>query len=90
MQRQGGCLELSSQDISIKGEFYGQCHSNTGGGTKEGEGAQGLLQEDTAQKPAVCISCLLRAGVRMGASGGVGWGGGVKKQISAEIRGLHH
>jgi hypothetical protein len=36
----------------------------------EGEVAQGLLQEDTAQKPAVCISHLLRAGRRMGASVG--------------------
>ena len=35
---------------------------------REGEGIQALLQEDTAQKPAVCISRLPQAGRRMEAS----------------------
>jgi hypothetical protein len=37
---------------------------------REWEGAQALLQVDIAQKPAVCMSSLLRAGGRMGASVG--------------------
>jgi hypothetical protein len=50
-----------------------QCHSNARGG-------EGLLKEDSAQKPAVCISLCLCVcvcvggcwwgGVRMGVSGG--------------------
>ena len=51
---------------SLRGSFMGSVILTLG----EGEGALGLLQEDTAQKPAVCISCLLQAGGRMGASGG--------------------
>ena len=35
----------------------------------EGEGAQALLQEDRAQKPPVCISCLPR-GLEGGRAGG--------------------
>jgi hypothetical protein len=45
-----------------------------------------LLQEDTAQKPAVCLVCLLQAEVRMGASiggGGVrGWGSEGKLSVN--------
>jgi hypothetical protein len=43
---------MSSQNILIK------CHSSARGRV----GSAGLMQEDTAQKPAVCISCLLPGG----------------------------
>jgi hypothetical protein len=44
----------SPQNVLLTGEFYGYCHSNTRGVG----GSPWLLQEDTEQKPAVCISFL--------------------------------
>ena len=48
-QRQGEVW--STQNVLIKGSFMGS------GALQLGEGKR-LLQEDTAQKPALCISCL--------------------------------
>jgi hypothetical protein len=59
---------------SLRGSFIGSAILTLEERPGKGEGALGLLQEDTAQKPAVCISCLLQAGGRMGASGRDGAG----------------
>jgi hypothetical protein len=56
----------------------------------EGEGASPrLLQEDVAQKPAVCVSCLRQAGKMMGASGrGVGGNAGANCLHTTTLKSL--
>ena len=54
----------------LRGSFTGSAILTARGvAREEEEGAQSLMQEDTAQKPAVSVSCLLQAGRRMGGSG---------------------
>ena len=58
----------SPQNVLIKGEFYGYCHSNNIGGEGRGRGP-GLLQAAGSTETS-CL-CIVRAGGMMGAGGGV-------------------
>jgi hypothetical protein len=54
---------------SLRRSFMDSAILTLGERPGKGQRALGLLQEDTAQKPVVCVSCLLRAGGRIGTSG---------------------